>query len=204
VSFDVYLAYVLALVVLAIMPGPSVTLIVGNTLRHGTRAGLLNVAGTQAGLAVVIAGVGLGLASVALTLGWWFDWLRLVGAAYLVWLGWKLLHSPPPVDDASIALNSGRSFLLQGFVVAASNPKTLFFFGAFLPQFMNPHADTVPQVFVLGATAMLVIAISDSAYAILAGRAGTLVARRRLHHLSRASGLCLIGGGAWLAFARSR
>jgi threonine/homoserine/homoserine lactone efflux protein len=88
--------------------------------------------------------------------------------------------------------------------VCLSNPKTLFFFGAFLPQFMDPRGDAGAQLVLLGVTAMIVAALSDSAYAILAGRAGTLVARRRIHQLSKASGLCLIGGGAWLALSRSR
>jgi homoserine/homoserine lactone efflux protein len=203
-SLDVYLAYLLALIVLVIIPGPTVTVIIGNSLRHGTRAGLLNIAGTQAGLAVIIGIVGLGLASVAKTMGWWFDWLRLAGAAYLVWLGWKLLQSPPPLKDASPAPPPSGGFLLQGFLVALSNPKALFFFGAFLPQFMDSRGDTVAQLVLLGVTALVVAALSDSAYALLAGRAGTLVAQRRIHYLSKASGLCLIGGGAWLAFTRSR
>jgi homoserine/homoserine lactone efflux protein len=203
-SLNVYLAYLLAVVVLVIIPGPSVTLVIGNSLRHGMRAGLLNVAGTQVGLAIIIAIVGLGLASVAETMGWWFDWLRLAGAVYLVWLGWKMWRAPVPAEGEVRAAKPAGGFLLQGALVALSNPKTLFFFGAFFPQFMDPHGNTTFQLLLLGATAMVVAAISDSAYAVLAGRAGTLVARRRIHQLAKASGLCLIGGGAWLAFSRSR
>ena len=203
-SLDLYLAFLLAVVVVVIIPGPSVTLVIANSLRHGMRAGLLNVAGTQVGLAVIIGVVGLGLASVARTMGWWFDWLRLAGAVYLIWLGWKMLRAPAPTADAPRPPRPAGGFLLQGLLVALSNPKTLFFFGAFFPQFMDPHGNTVLQVLLLGGTAMVVAAISDSAYAILAGRAGTLVARRRIHHFAKASGLCLIGGGAWLAFSRSR
>lgn len=201
-SAGVYFTYLLALIVLVIIPGPTVTLIIGNSLRHGTRAGLLNVAGTQAGLGLIIGVVGIGLASVARTMGWWFDWVRLAGAAYLVWLGWKMLRSPPLQDANMQPPRRASGFLLQGFLVALSNPKALFFFGAFLPQFMNPRGDTTLQLILLGITALAVAALSDSAYAVLAGRAGTLVARRRIHLLSRASGLCLIGGGAWLAFTR--
>ena len=203
-SLNLYLAYLLAVVVLVIIPGPSVTLVIGNSLRHGMRAGLLNVAGTQIGLAIIIGIVGLGLASVAKTMGWWFDWLRLAGAVYLVWLGWKMWRAPVPAEGTPRAPKPAGGFLLQGVLVALSNPKTLFFFGAFFPQFMDPHGNTTFQLLLLGATAMGVAAISDSAYAVLAGRAGTLVARRRIHQLAKASGLCLIGGGAWLAFSRSR
>ena len=75
------------------MPGPTVTLVIANSLRHGPRAGLLNVAGTQLGLAIMIGVVGIGLTSLIEVMGHWFDWLRLAGAAYLVWLGWKMFRS---------------------------------------------------------------------------------------------------------------
>jgi threonine/homoserine/homoserine lactone efflux protein len=83
-SSELYFAYLIATIVIIIVPGPTVTLIVANSLSHGTRAGLLNVAGTQAGLAVCIGIVALGLASVMQAIGWWFDWLRILGAAYLI------------------------------------------------------------------------------------------------------------------------
>ena len=123
---------------------------------------------------------------------------------FLKALGWKMLRAPAPATDAPRPPRPAGGFLLQGLLVALSNPKTLFFFGAFFPQFMDPHGNTMLQLLLLGGTAMLVAAISDSAYALLAGRAGTLVARRRIHQFAKASGLCLIGGGAWLAFSRSR
>ena len=91
-STEIYFAYLLATIVIVTVPGPTVTLIVANSLTHGTRAGLLNVAGTQAGLAVCIAIVAVGLASLVQAIGWWFDWLRIVGAAYLIWIGWKLIR----------------------------------------------------------------------------------------------------------------
>src|ERR1044072_2948561 len=92
-SPELFLAYIAACIVIVIVPGPTVTLIVANSLTHGTRAGLLNVAGTQLGLPGMIAPVVVGLASIIATMGVWFDWVRLAGAAYLVWLGIKLLRS---------------------------------------------------------------------------------------------------------------
>ena len=77
-----------------------VTLIVANSLRHGTRAGLLNVAGTQLGLALIVAVVGIGLTSVIELMGHWFDVLRLIGAAYLVWLGWRMLRAEGSLECA--------------------------------------------------------------------------------------------------------
>jgi homoserine/homoserine lactone efflux protein len=84
------------------------------------------------------------------------------------------------------------------------NPKALLWFGAFIPQFVDPNGDYVGQVVLLGLTAMATAAISDGGYAVLAGRARQLLSRQRVLLVSRISGLCLIGGGAWLALARAR
>jgi threonine/homoserine/homoserine lactone efflux protein len=203
-TLEVYLAYLIACAVVAIVPGPTVTLVVANSLAHGTRAGLLNVAGTQLALALMIGILVVGLASVIETMGWWFDWLRLAGAAYLAWLGWRLLRAPGALETPGRTPAPRGGFFLQGFLVMLSNPKVLLFFGAFIPQFVDPRADHALQVALLGLTAMAVAMVSDGAYAVLSGRAGTLLARRHLRRLSRASGLCLIGGGVWLALARTR
>lgn len=203
-SVHLYIAYVVACVVLVVVPGPTVTLIVANSLRHGTRAGLLNIAGTQLGLAVMIGTVLAGLASLIEALGWWFEWLRFAGAAYLVWLGVKLLRTSGALGMPPAAPRPRGGFLLQGFLVLMSNPKALILFGALFPQFMDPGGDYLRQVVLMGGTAMATALVFDSAYAVLAGKAGALLSRRRLLLVSRASGLCLIGGGAWLEFARTR
>ena len=203
-SIQLYLAYLAACFVITIIPGPTVTLIVANSLTHGTRAGLLNVAGTQLGLGLMMVVLMIGLSSVIATMGYWFDWLRLFGAAYLVWLGWKLLRSSGGFGHPGEAPAPRSGFFLQGFFVLLGNPKALLWFGAFIPQFVDPAGNYVGQVVLLGITAMATAAVSDGSYAILAGRAGRLLSHQRVRLVSRLSGLCLIGGGAWLAFARVR
>jgi homoserine/homoserine lactone efflux protein len=203
-SLQFYLAYVLACVILVIVPGPTVTVIVANSLRYGTRAGLINIAGTQLGLAVMIGIVLIGLASLIETVGVWFDWVRLAGAAYLVWLGWKLLRNPGALADPDAAPPPRGGFFLQGFLVLMSNPKALLLFGAFIPQFVDPKGAYIGQVMLLGATAMVVAAVFDSGYAVLAGRARALLKPKRVRLISRISGGFLIGGGLWLALARTR
>ena len=201
---ELYLTYVAACIVLVIVPGPTVTLIVANSLRYGTRAGLINIAGTQLGLALCIGIVLLGLASLIATLGWWFDLVRLAGAAYLVWLGWKLLRSSGSLDAPGNTPRPREGFFVQGFAVLMSNPKALVLFGAFFPQFIDPSGDYVSQVILLGITAMAVALVFDGLYAILAGRAGAVLTQRRVRLVSQASGLCLIGGGVWLALVRTK
>src|SRR3979490_1581260 len=95
-SLQLYLAFVAACIALALLPGPIVTLVIANGLRHGTRAALTNIAGVQASLAIVIGIVAIGLTSLMATMGYWFDWVRFAGAAYLAWLGAKLIPAPSP------------------------------------------------------------------------------------------------------------
>ena len=202
-SLELYAAYLAACLVIVIVPGPTATLIIANSLRHGMRAGLLNVAGTQVGLAVMIGVVGIGLTSLIEALGHWFDWLRWAGAAYLVWLGWKMIRSTGELSEGTPARTPRGGFLLQGALVALSNPKTLLFFGAFFPQFIDPGRDHGLQIVIMGLTAMVFAAVSDSTYAFAAGRAGRALSAKRVRLMSRASGGVLIGGGIWLATSRS-
>jgi threonine/homoserine/homoserine lactone efflux protein len=204
-SLHVYLAFVAACIALALIPGPVVTLLIANGLRHGTRAALINIAGVQTGLAIVIGIVAIGLTSLMATMGYWFDWLRLAGAAYLVWLGIKLIRAPAEGISADAAPPPPRGgFFLQGLVVLLSNPKLLIFFGAFLPQFMDMGRDHVAQATLLGVTFMVIAAVTDGIYALLAGRARKFFSSRRARLVSRISGGFMIGGGVWLALTRAR
>lgn len=202
-SWQLYAAFVAACALIAVIPGPMVALVVANSLTHGSRAGLLNVAGSQLGLAVMMAALVAGLASLVEGLGMWFDWLRLAGAAYLVWIGWKMLRAPALALPGSAPAPRG-GFFLQGFLVMMSNPKVLLFFGAFIPQFTDPAGDQASQMALLGATAMAIAMLSDSAYALLAARAGRLLSARSARNAARIGGLSLIGGGLWLALSRGR
>jgi threonine/homoserine/homoserine lactone efflux protein len=203
-SLQLYLAFVAACIGLALIPGPVVTLVIGNGLRYGTRAALTNILGVQAGLAIVIGIVAVGLTSLMATMGYWFDWVRLAGAAYLVWLGVRLIRSPATGVDADAPPPPKGGFFLQGFLVLLGNPKVLVFFGAFIPQFVDMSRDHFSQVTLLGATFMATGAVTDSIYALLAGRARRFFSARRARTLSRVSGGFMIGGGVWLALTRVR
>lgn len=203
-SLELYAAYVVACIVIVLIPGPTVTLIIASSMRHGTRAGLLNAAGTQAGVAAMIAIVGIGLTSMIEAMGHWFEWIRLLGAAYLIWLGIQMFRSSSKLSDSGFARRPRGGFFLQGFLVAISNPKTLIFFGAFIPQFIDPSANYAQQIAIMGVTAMTFAALSDSAYAVAAGRAGKMLSGKPIKLMTRISGTFLVGGGLWLAFSRAR
>jgi len=198
-----WFAFLAATVVIMVVPGPSVTLIVANSLRHGRRAGLANVAGTQLGFAVMIVLTLLGLASLIAALGEWFVWLRLAGAAYLVWLGLKLLMAPS-AEAAAPPRPPRGGFFAQGLAVELSNPKMLLFFGAFFPQFIDPAGTFAVQILIMGVTSMGVAAITDSSYALLSARAAAALSTRRVRLMRWASGSLLIGGGLWLALSKAK
>jgi threonine/homoserine/homoserine lactone efflux protein len=193
-----YLAYVLACTAIIIVPGPTVTIIIANSLRYGPRAGLLNVVGTQLGLLVWLTIAILGLSAIIHSLGFWYDLIRLAGAGYLVWLGFKLWRSrgamllgdaPPPRGG----------FVAQGFFVILSNPKVLIVFGALIPQFADPNMEFTRQVIWLGTTFMALATLLDGFYALLAGQLRTALSQTRLRWIELGSGTFLMAGGLWLA-----
>ncbi len=204
ISLSTWTAVALASVAIIIVPGPSVTVIIANSARYGVRAGLLNVAGTQLGIAGMILALAFGFSAVVEFLGSTFFWLKLAGAAYLVWLGIRLWRS----DGALVGNRDGAgqppggSFFWQGFIVVWTNPKALFFFGAFLPQFIDPTGNTVLQTMLLGGTFIVIATVLDGSYALLASGAGAFLSRRNVRLVERISGTLLIGGGIWLALSR--
>ncbi|MBA4783251.1 MAG: LysE family translocator [Rhizobiales bacterium] len=204
IELSILIPYFIACVVIVIVPGPTVTLIIANALRHGSRAGLMNVAGTQAGLFVMIVILAVGLETIVANLSQVFAVLKFVGAAYLIWLGVKLLRSDGRLaaPQPTLPLRSMTGYFWQGVLVIWSNPKVLLFFGAFIPQFVDPSGNTGLQIVVLGTIFMLTATVLDSFYALAAGRTGSLLVRRNVVIIERLSGAFLVAGGLWLAFTR--
>jgi len=195
--------YLGACFLLAIVPGPTVTVILANSLRSGTLAGLSIIAGTQLGLVTMIGVVGLGLEAVMGFMAFAFDWIKLAGAAYLIWLGYNMLRSKGELGQAAAGpAKSYRRLMLDGFLVIWSNPKALIFLGAFLPQFVSKEGATFPQVLLLGLFFMLIAGATDSMYALLGGRARGMLSAARVKILSRVSGAILMAGGVWLALVK--
>jgi threonine/homoserine/homoserine lactone efflux protein len=202
IALDIFLAFVAATALLMVIPGPNVALIVANSVAHGTRFGLLTVAGTASGVVVQLALTVLGASAALDFLAASFDWLRWAGVAYLIWLGTAAWRAPP-VDLTQVRpqARSARTIYLRGLLVCLTNPKTLLFCGAFLPQFVTPGPDATRQLVLLAITFFVVSTVLDSLWAMLAGRLrALLVARARLRN--RVTGGLMIGAGLGLALAR--
>lgn len=198
-TYDGYVAFCLASTALAVVPGPTVTVVIANALRFGTRAGLMNVAGTQAGVVLWLAVAVLGLNALIEVMGIWFDALRYGGAAYLIWLGVRLFRSNGDLAVATERARPKGSFFLQGFVVILSNPKMLVLFGALIPPFLTRGGNSGQETLVLGLTFAGIASVSDTLYALAAGRAGAWLSRSRIRMIEVASGVFLTAGGAWMA-----
>lgn len=201
-SLSLLAAFALGSFLIVIVPGPTVTIIIANSLRDGTRAGLANIAGTQAGLIVMLMVVALGLETVVYVMGYAFEWIKLAGAAYLIWLGIKLLRSDGRIGDVSQVKKPRIGYFWQGVLVIWSNPKALLLFGAFIPQFIDPAGSTFWQTVILGTVFMAVATVFDGVYALIAGKAGAALTRKRVRLVEKLSGIFLIGGGLWIATLR--
>jgi homoserine/homoserine lactone efflux protein len=201
-DLHLYLAFVAAVTVLMLIPGPNVALIVANSVTYGFRYGLLTVAGTSSAMLVQLALTALGMTELLGQLGSWFDWIRWIGVAYLVYLGITTWRAPPlALSDVAAEPKSPRAMYSRALLVSLTNPKTLFFYGAFFPQFVVMGHDVGLQVAILSATFVFLAVAVDSSWAVLANRARRFLAMHgKLRN--RISGGILIGAGIGLAFAR--
>ena len=198
---QLFTAFLLITVVLFLTPGPIVTLILATGARSGTRAALMTVAGATSGNAVLVGAIAFGLGWIMKTSAEVFEMLRFVGAAYLIWLGIQAWRNAGAV--ASAADPAAHVHARRGFIVALTNPKTIAFFTAFLPQFIDPSLPVERQLFVMCAVSVTLGGILDSGWAVAAGAGRAFFMRRaNTKWLGRVSGLALIGGGLWLSLAR--
>jgi threonine/homoserine/homoserine lactone efflux protein len=203
------LAFALVSALLIAVPGPSVLFVIGRSLALGRRGGLLSVLGNAAGELLQIAGVALGLGVVLAESVLLFTVVKFAGAAYLIYLGiLAVLHrrGGPAGPDTSRPATT-RRILREGFIVGATNPKSVVFFVAVLPQFVDHSAGAIPvQLALLGATFLGIALVSDSVWALAAGTARQWFARspRRVAAVTTTGGVMMIGLGGTLALTGSK
>jgi threonine/homoserine/homoserine lactone efflux protein len=201
-SIETWLAFAAASAILVMIPGPTILLVVSYALGRGWRPALPAVVGVALGDATAMTLSMLGLGALLAASATLFTGLKWLGAAYLVWLGLRLwraggrLEAPPRESGPTLRMAA------HVWLVTALNPKSLTFFVAFLPQFLDPRSDLVSQMAVFEATFLVIASLNALAYALLAGRARGLFGRaERVRLFNRLGGSLLIGAG--LATARS-
>ena len=199
----ILLPYLAACFLFSVVPGPSVTVVVANSLVGGTRAGALTILGTEISMLSMVLVVALGLQAVMALVADAFTIIKLAGAAYLIWIGWKMFTSSGKLDmQPSGERQPLARYVWQGALVNWSNPKTLLFLGAFLPQFIDLSRPAFGQIMILGLIVMAVATLTDMFYAIVAGRARQVLTAARVRIMSRVSGAVLMAGGVWLALQK--
>ena len=196
-SIEVWLAFVAASTVLLIIPGPTVLLVVSYALGQGWRAALPMAVGVALGDFTAMTLSMLGVGALLATSAGLFLALKWLGAAYLIWLGVKLwraggtLESEPRTDRSSALNMMGHAWL-----VTALNPKSIMFFVAFLPQFLNPEISFVTQMLVFEATFLVLAFVNALGYAVIASRARRIAGNpKAICWFNRAGGTLLIGAG---------
>ncbi|MTE11325.1 LysE family translocator [Nocardia aurantiaca] len=199
------LAFLVASIVIVIIPGPGVLFVIGRALTYGRRAALLSVLGHSVGVLVILGLVAAGLGAILAASAIALSVVKLAGALYLIYLGIQAIRERRTLREAFEAkvepMENGR-VLRQAVLVGLTNPKAIIFFSAVLPQFVEPAAGAVPvQMLILGALFLMVALISDSVYALLAGTARNWFARspKRLEVVGGVGGVMIIGLGAGVA-----
>jgi len=210
-SPEVLAAFIATCILLGLTPGPNMSLILASTLTSGLRAGLLTLAGTTTGLALLVGAAPAGLSSVLVFMSDWFAVIRCIGALYLVYLGarqlWAFWQRGAP-GTLPPRRACGANLYFDGLLVSLSNPKVLLFLTAFLPQFVDPRLDLTRQLAVLALLFIAVLVLVDVAFTLAAARARTAFGRlqpapdrrgRRDHAAARRAGA---GAGAAAVIAR--
>jgi threonine/homoserine/homoserine lactone efflux protein len=199
------LSFALISFALIVVPGPNVLFVISRSLMLGRAAGVGSAVGGQAGVYVQVAAVAFGIGTLVERSVAIFTVIKLAGAAYLVYLGVQAVRHRHRLGAALDAVAQRKTFariLRDGFAVGVSNPKSIVFFAAMLPQFVDRPAGHVPvQMLLLGMVFAAIAVLSDSTWALAAGTARAWIARspRRLALVGGTGGLVMIGIGASLA-----
>lgn len=196
--------------VLIVVPGPSVLFVIGRSLALGRRGGLLSVLGNELGGLPLVLLVSVGLGAVVAQSAMVFLVVKLLGAGYLVYLGVQAIRHRRVDTGAMTASGQGGSswrVLREGFIVGVTNPKTIVFFVAVLPQFISPESGSVAvQMAILGLVFTAIAFACDACWALVASAARQWFATspRRLSTMRATGGGMLVGMGATLALAPAK
>lgn len=201
-SLESFLAFLVAMSLLSLTPGPGFLAVVARSLTGGLASGFAAISGLILGDILFLVLAIAGLSALAAAMGELFLIVKVIGAAYLIWLGimtWRSKAPPPRLEAAAGRADLQRSFVL-GFVVTLGNPKTILFYSALVPTFIDITALTAGDVVLLSLVVAVVSLVILGAYAFLATRAGrSITSPRAFRWLNRATGGLLVGAGVAVA-----
>lgn len=203
-SADTLTTFVIAAFVMVVIPGPTVLFTIGRAMALGRLGGFLSILGTAVGSIVLVLAVALGVGTVVAQSVVLFTIVKVLGAAYLIFLGVQAIRHRRDAANATVespTTRSGHRLLLEGFVVGVTNPKSIAFFLAILPQFVDLQAGSIPaQLFVLGAIVVTIGVACDAIWVLLASAAREWFGRspRRIEAMSATGGGLMIVLGAFL------
>lgn len=202
---DLWLTFVAATTALLLIPGPTVLLVLSYALSQGRRVAIASATGVALGDFIAMTASLAGLGALVLASATLFAILKWIGAAYLIWMGVKLLRAPRSegLDTVATADSTPRQVLTHAAAVTALNPKSIAFFIAFVPQFVSLGAPLAPQFAILIATFVTLAALNALAYALLADRLRQTIRKPDvITWLTRSGGIALIAMGALTATLR--
>jgi threonine/homoserine/homoserine lactone efflux protein len=201
-NMEVWIPFLLASVLILIIPGPTIILVISRAATHGRRSIIPLVAGVFCGDFTAMTLSLLGLGAVVSASAAVFSVLKWIGALYLIYLGirqWQLGSGNEPIGNKR-ENTSARSLFGNLFVVTALNPKSIAFFVAFLPQFIDPLRPVLIQLIQLGGTFLFLAVLNAGLYALFAGRLGEHMRKKNvLKYFNRCGGIALIGAGIFTA-----
>jgi threonine/homoserine/homoserine lactone efflux protein len=203
-NLETWIAFVIAATIVLVIPGPTIILVISQAIAHGRRSVLPLVLGVTLGDLTAMTLSLLGMGAILATSAALFSALKWFGTVYLVYLGIKLWRANPDVsaNHSDPHQASKGSLFRSTFVVTTLNPKSIMFFVAFLPQFVNPHSQTIPQFMLLGATFLVLGTINAALYGLFAGHLReTLQSSRVCRWINRCGASALIGAGIFAATA---
>lgn len=196
---SLYLTFILVSFGLIIIPGPNVLLIISTSITHGTKHGLQTVAGTSLAMAIQLMVVATSTAWFVQAISNGLDYLKWLGVGYLLYLALNHLKAAFRSEKNEIPVTAAATFG-RGFLVSLTNPKTLLFFSAFLPQFVTPTESYNFQILLLSISFLVMAIILDSCYALLSSKLSHIVKGRYLNKIRNGfSGVLYLGACAWLA-----
>lgn len=197
-SVEIWAAFVLAAGIVLIIPGPTIILVISQSIAHGRKAVLPLAAGVVVGdftaMTLSLLGLGAILASSAAL----FSILKWIGAAYLIYLGIKLWRADPGTTELNLpqSTTSNSSHFNRAFIVTALNPKSIAFFVAFLPQFVRTQSHAFEQFVILGATFLVLAGVNAVLYGFFAGQLRDAMLNTGIRRLfNRCGGSALVGAG---------